>query len=60
MVVQYDRASASLLQRRLELGYARAAKLLDQLSAAGVIGPQEGAKPREVLITSYKSYLEGK
>lgn len=44
-----DKASASLLQRRLSIGYARAARVLDQLEAAGYIGPSEGSKPREVL-----------
>jgi DNA segregation ATPase FtsK/SpoIIIE, S-DNA-T family len=52
MVCQFDRASASLLQRRLKVGYARAARMLDQLEAAGVVGPAEGSKPREVLIQS--------
>jgi DNA segregation ATPase FtsK/SpoIIIE-like protein len=52
VVTQYDRASASLLQRRLSIGYARAARLIDQLEAAGVVGPAEGAEPREVLIRS--------
>jgi S-DNA-T family DNA segregation ATPase FtsK/SpoIIIE len=42
------KASASLLQRRLRVGYARAARLLDILEAKGIIGPGEGAKPREV------------
>jgi S-DNA-T family DNA segregation ATPase FtsK/SpoIIIE len=51
-VCQYDRASASLLQRRLSIGYARAARILDQLEAAGVVGPAEGSKPRDVLIRS--------
>lgn len=50
VVMQYDRASASLLQRRLKLGYARAARVLDQLEAAGIVGPSEGSKPREVLM----------
>lgn len=49
-VCQYDRASASLLQRRLRVGYARAARILDELEAAGVVGPGDGAKPREVLV----------
>lgn len=49
-VVSYGRASASLLQRRLSIGYARAARLLDELERRGVIGPQEGSRPREVLI----------
>lgn len=52
VVMQYDRASASLLQRRLKLGYARAARVLDQLEAAGIVSPSEGSKPREVLIRS--------
>lgn len=49
-VCQYDRASASLLQRRLSIGYARAARILDQLEAAGVVSPGEGSKPRDVLV----------
>src|SRR5688572_327399 len=52
VVVNYDRASASLLQRRLDVGYARAARLIDQLETAGVIGPAEGSKSREVFIHS--------
>ena len=44
------KASASLLQRRLRIGYARAARLLDMLEERGVIGPADGAKPRQVLI----------
>jgi DNA segregation ATPase FtsK/SpoIIIE-like protein len=52
VIVQYDRASPSLLQRRLAIGYARAARLMDQLEAAGVVGPMDGSKPREVLIHS--------
>ena len=43
-------ASKSHLQRRLRLGYSRAARVVDQLEAAGVIGPQDGAKPREILL----------
>lgn len=49
-VCQYDRASASLLQRRLRVGYARAARILDELEAAGVVGAGDGAKPRDVLL----------
>lgn len=45
------KASASFLQRKLKVGYARAARLLDELEAAGVIGPGEGAKPRDILVT---------
>ncbi len=49
IIMQHDKASASLLQRRLSVGYARAARLLDQLEAAGYVGPAEGSKPREVI-----------
>jgi S-DNA-T family DNA segregation ATPase FtsK/SpoIIIE len=48
LVIESRKASASLLQRRLRIGYARAARLLDMLEDQGVVGPGEGAKPREV------------
>lgn len=50
VVVRAGKASASLLQRRLKVGYARAARLLDLLEERGIIGPGEGAKPREILV----------
>ncbi len=50
LVITAGKASASYLQRRLRIGYARAARLLDILEEQGVIGPGEGAKPREILI----------
>ena len=50
LVIDSGKASASYLQRRLRVGYARAARLLDLLEQEGVIGPGDGAKPREVLI----------
>jgi len=50
LVVEAQKASASYLQRRLRIGYARAASILDMLEDRGVIGPGEGAKPREVLV----------
>lgn len=49
IVCQHDRASASLLQRRLSIGYSRAARILDQLEEAGVVSHAEGSKPRDVL-----------
>lgn len=49
IIAASDKASASLLQRRLSVGYARAARLLDQLEAAGYVGAAEGSKPREVI-----------
>jgi DNA segregation ATPase FtsK/SpoIIIE-like protein len=57
VVIQYDRSSPALLQRRLSIGYARAARLMDQLEAAGVVGPPEGVKAREVLARSAKEIL---
>ena len=48
LVIDSKRASASLLQRRLRIGYARAARLIDMLEENGVVGPADGAKPREV------------
>lgn len=50
-VVEAGQASASLLQRRLKVGYARAGRLIDQLEERGIIGPHEGSKPRAVLIS---------
>jgi S-DNA-T family DNA segregation ATPase FtsK/SpoIIIE len=58
-VCQYDRASASLLQRRLKVGYARAARIIDELEMAGVIGAGEGSKPREVLVRNANEFLNG-
>jgi len=49
-VIRAGKASASLLQRRLRVGYARAARLLDILEDRGVVGPQDGARPRDVLV----------
>ena len=50
MVVLIGQASASLLQRRLKVGYARAARLVDMMEAAGVVSTQDGSRPREILI----------
>jgi S-DNA-T family DNA segregation ATPase FtsK/SpoIIIE len=49
-VIQAGKASASLLQRRLRIGYARAARLLDLLEERGVVGPADGARPRDVMV----------
>jgi len=59
-VCQYDRASASLLQRRLKVGYARAARIIDELEAAGIIGVGDGSKPRDVLVRNADDYFAQK
>ncbi|MEZ5010526.1 MAG: DNA translocase FtsK 4TM domain-containing protein [Bacteroidales bacterium] len=51
LVVQHQQGSTSLIQRKLSLGYNRAGRIVDQLEAAGILGPFEGSKAREVLIT---------
>lgn len=57
IVCQYDRASSSLLQRRLQIGFNRAARILEQLEEKGVVGPGDGSKPREVLVKDPDQYL---
>jgi S-DNA-T family DNA segregation ATPase FtsK/SpoIIIE len=52
LIVRHQQGSVSLLQRRLKVGYSRAARLVDELEAAGVVGPFDGSKAREVLIES--------
>lgn len=51
IVVEAKQASVSLLQRRMRIGYTRAARLIDQMEAMSIVGPYEGSKPREVLMT---------
>lgn len=59
VVINAQKASASLLQRRLRIGYNRAARLIDELHEAGAIGPQDGSSPRKVLVTSREQILGG-
>ena len=56
VVITHKHGSVSLLQRRLKIGYSRAARLMDRLEETGVVGPADGSKPREVLVN--ESYLE--
>jgi len=51
LVVRHDQGSTSLIQRRLKVGYARAGRIVDQLERAGILGPPDGSKARDVLIT---------
>ncbi|MDP3437546.1 MAG: DNA translocase FtsK, partial [Bacteroidales bacterium] len=55
LVVQYQQGSTSLIQRRMNLGYNRAGRIMDQLEAAGIVGPSEGSKARQVHITDFRS-----
>ena len=57
IVCQYDRASASLLQRKLSIGYARAARILDSIEELGIVGPGAGSKPRDVLVRNADEYF---
>jgi len=52
VVVRHQQGSVSLLQRRLKLGYSRAARIVDQMEQAGIVGPSEGSKAREVIVES--------
>ena len=57
IICQHDKASASLLQRRLSIGYSRAARILDQLEEVGAVGRAEGSKPRDVLVRDAEEFI---
>jgi len=63
IVLDLGQASVSMLQRRLKLGYSRAARIVDQMEEMGIVGPFEGSKPRQLLITKQQwkemQYIEG-
>ena len=52
VVTEVRRASTSLLQRKLRIGYSRAARIIEEMEEQGIIGPADGSRPREVLISS--------
>ena len=51
VILETQQASVSMLQRRLKLGYARAARIVDEMEEKGIVGPYQGSKPRTILIT---------
>ena len=59
-IIEKDKASIGMLQRMFKIGFNRAARIMDQLCEAGVVGPEEGTKPRKVLMTmeEFEAYLE--
>lgn len=59
VVIEGGKASTSLLQRRLRIGYGRAARLIEQMEEQGIVGPSSGSKPREVLVTSMSDVFGG-
>jgi S-DNA-T family DNA segregation ATPase FtsK/SpoIIIE len=59
VVIDNRKASTSLLQRKLRIGYGRASRLMDIMEERGIIGPADGAKPREVLVSSAEDVFGG-
>ena len=59
LIIDKERASIGMLQRMFKIGFNRAARIMDQLAEAGVVGPEEGTKPRKVLMTKeeFEEYL---
>lgn len=62
LVIEKEKASVSMLQRQFRIGYNRAARLMDELEASGIVGSEDGSKPRKVLITAleYEAQMNGK
>ena len=59
-IIEKEKASIGMLQRMFKIGFNRAARIMDQLSDAGVVGPEEGTKPRKVLMSmeEFETYIE--
>ncbi len=60
LIIESDKASIGMLQRRLKVGFNRAARIMDQLAEAGIVGPDEGTKPRQILMSAeqFEQYVE--
>lgn len=60
IIIESDKASIGMLQRRLKIGFNRAARIMDQLAEAGIVGPDEGTKPRQILMSAeqFEQYVE--
>jgi DNA segregation ATPase FtsK/SpoIIIE-like protein len=59
VVIESGKASTSLLQRRLRIGYGRAARLIETMEEQGIVGPADGSRPREVLVSSLDEVMGG-
>lgn len=60
IVISAQKGSASLLQTKMKIGYARAARLIDELERAGIVGPQDGPRPREVLVSDLDAFFNSR
>ena len=60
LIIDKEKASIGMLQRMFKIGFNRAARIMDQLAQAGVVGPEEGTKPRKILMTKeeFDQYIE--
>ena len=59
-IIESDKASIGMLQRKFKIGFNRAARIMDQLAEAGIVGPEEGTKPRTILMSpeQFEEYVE--
>ena len=62
MIIEKEKASIGMLQRMFKIGFNRAARIMDQLAEAGVVGPEEGTKPRKVLMSKeeFEQFIQEK